>query len=241
MKKWKKLCMILAAAVVLSLGTASLAYAAEGEIHVNGVGVVMANPDTANISLSVQTTGKTADAAQQESNRILQKVTNALLGLGVAKDNIVTAYTSVYPQYTYNDETGERMVNGYRSNVELNVTTKDIDHTGKYIDAALKAGATGTDGVSFSVADQSVYYRQALQAAVKNAEKSASSIADAYGKALGGVKSITENSQNVYTIEENSSSMAEYATADTASAMGGTTISYGKIQITARIAVTYAF
>lgn len=241
MKKWKKLCMILAAAVVLSLGTASLAYAAEGEIHVNGVGVVMANPDTANISLNVQTTGKSADAAQQESNRILQKVTNALLNLGVAKDNIVTAYTSVYPQYTYNDETGERMVNGYRSNVELNVTTKDIDHTGKYIDAALKAGATGTDGVSFSVADQSVYYRQALQAAVKNAEKSASSIADAYGKALGSVKSITENSQNAYTIEEANSAMVEYATADTASAMGGTSISYGKIQITARIAVTYAF
>lgn len=241
MKKWKKFCMILAAAVVLSLGTFSLAYAAEGEIHVNGVGVVMANPDTANISLSVQTTGKTADAAQQESNRILQKITNALLDLGIAKESIVTAYTSVYPQYTYNDETGERSVTGYRSNVQLNVTTKDIDHTGKYIDAALKAGATGTDGVSFSVADQSVYYRQALQVAVRNAEKSASSIADAYGKALGAVKSVTENSQNSYTIEEANSSMVEYAAQDTASGIGGTTISYGKIQITAKIAVTYAF
>lgn len=241
MKKWKKLCMILAAAVVLSLGTASLAYAAEGEIHVNGVGVVMANPDTADISLSVQTTGKTADAAQQESNRIQQKVTNALLDLGIAKDNIVTTYTSVYPQYTYNDETGERTVNSYRSNIELNVTTKDIDHTGKYIDAALKAGASGTDGVSFSVADQSVYYGQALQAAVKNAEKSASSIANAYGKALGAVKSITENSQNAYK-ETATNAMAEFAVADTYSGMGGgTTISYGKIQITAKIAVTYAF
>ena len=32
---------------------------------------------------------------------------------------------------------------------------------------------TGTNGVSFSIADQSKYYGQALQAAVKNAEKSA--------------------------------------------------------------------
>ena len=242
MKKWKKLAAVLAATMALSLGTASMAYAAEGEINVNGTGIVMADPDTAQINLSVETTGKTSQAAQKESNKILQAVTKTMQDMGVTKENIVTAYTSVYPMYNYDDATGKRTVSGYRSNTDLQVTTKDIDNAGKYIDAALKAGATGTNGVNFSVSDQSAYYGQALQAAVKNAGKSAQSIADAYGRPLGAVKSVTENSRNAYHVEtvNTSKQMAftEEAAADTA---GGTTISYGKIQITANISVTYNF
>ena len=242
MKKWKKLAAVLAATMALSLGTVCMAYAAEGEINVNGTGIVMADPDTAQINLSVETTGKTSQAAQKESNKILQAVTKTMQDMGVTKENIVTAYTSVYPMYNYDDATGKRTISGYRSNTDLQVTTKDIDNAGKYIDAALKAGATGTNGVNFSVSDQSAYYGQALQVAVKNAGKSAQSIADAYGRPLGAVKSVTENSRNAYYVEtvNTSKQMAftEEAAADTA---GGTTISYGKIQITANISVTYNF
>ena len=242
MKKWKKLAAILAATMALSFGMASMAYAAEGgEINVNGMGIVMADPDTAKINLSVETMGKTSEAAQKENNKIIQKVTAAMQEMGVTKENIVTTYTSVYPQYNYDDATGKRTIMHYRSYTDLQVTTKDIDNAGKYIDAALKAGATGTGGVEFSVADQSVYYGQALQAAVKNAGKSAQSIADAYGRELGAVKSVTENSRNAYAVETasmNKMMVAEDAAAD---AGGGTTISYGKIQITANISVTYSF
>ena len=241
MKKWKKLAAVLAATLALSFSMTGFAFAAEGEINVNGTGIVMADPDTAQIYLSVETTGKTSGAAQQENNKIVQAVTKAMQNLGVTKENIVTTYTSVYPQYNYDDNTGKRTVIGYRSNTELQVTTKDIDHAGKYIDAGLNAGATGTGGVNFSVADQSVYYGQALQVAVKNAEKSATSIAQAYGRQLGAVKSVTENSRNAYYVE--SASMNKMmATEDSAAAAGGgTAISYGKIQITANISVTYNF
>ena len=241
MKKWKKCAAVLTAAMVLSLGMSSVAYAAAGEIHVNGTGVVMADPDTAKINLSVETMGKTSEAAQKDNNKIIQKVSAAMQDMGVTKDNIVTTYTSVYPQYNY-DDNGNRSVMGYRSYTDLQVTTTDIDNAGKYIDAALKAGATGTGGVDFSVADQSLYYGQALQAAVKNAGKSAQSIADAYGRQLGDVVSVTENSRNAYYVETaNMSKMMVTEDAAAAEAGGGTTISYGKIQITANIAVTYSF
>ena len=241
MKKWKKFAAALAAAFTLSLGMASVAYAAEGQINVNGTGVIMADPDTAKINLNVETIGKTSEAAQKENNQIIQKITKAMQNMGVTKENIVTTYTSVYPQYNYNDETGKRSVMGYRSYTDLQVTTKDIDNTGKYIDAALKAGATGTNGVDFSVADQSLYYGQALQVAVKNAEKSAQSIADAYGRQLGAVKSVTENSRNAYYAETANMAKMMVTEDSMADAGSGTTISYGKIQITANIAVTYGF
>lgn len=243
MKKWKKVLAILTATMALSMGAACMAYAAEGEINVNGTGIVQAEPDTATINLNVETTGKTSQAAQKENNKILQAVTKAMQDIGVAKENIVTTYTSVYPQYVYDDNTGNRTVSGYRSYTDLQVTTKDIDNAGKYIDTALKAGATGTGGVNFSISDQSAYYGQALQVAVKNAEKSATSIANAYGRQLGDVKNVTETSRNAYYVETaNLSKMmvAEEAVAD-AAGDSGTTISYGKIQITANISVTYAF
>ncbi len=243
MKKWKKILVTLTAALALSIGVSCMAYAAEGEINVTGTGIVQADPDTADISLSVETTGKTSQAAQKDNNKIIQKVTQAMLDMGVAKENIVTTYTSVYPTYIYDDETGKRSISGYRSNTDLQVTTKDIDNAGQYIDAALKAGATGTNGVNFSVSDQSAYYGQALQVAVKNAGRTAESIAAAYGKPLGEVKSVTETSRNAYYVENANIMMAmtEEAAADTAGGGFGTTISYGKIQITANISVSYYF
>ena len=155
MKKWARGLVVCAAAAVLSIGAACMAYAAEGEINVNGTGVVQADPDTADISLEISTDGKAAQAAQKENNRITAAVTKAMTDLNVKKDDIVTAYTSVYPTYRYNDETGKRTITGYHAETHLQVKTKDINNTGKYIDAALQAGATGTNGVSFSIADQS--------------------------------------------------------------------------------------
>ena len=51
MKKWARGLVVCAATAVLSIGAACMAYAAEGEINVNGTGVVQADPDTADISL----------------------------------------------------------------------------------------------------------------------------------------------------------------------------------------------
>ena len=242
MKKWARGLAVFAAAAVLSIGAACMAYAAEGEINVNGTGVVQAAPDTADISLEIGTDGKTAQAAQKENNRITTAVTKAMTDLNVRKDDIVTAYTSVYPTYRYNDETGKRTLTGYHAETYLQVKTKDVNNTGKYIDAALKAGASGTNGVSFSIADQSKYYGQALQAAVKNAETSATAIAQAYGKPLGAVKNVSEVSRNYYYLDTNAKSNSLAATEDAMADSGlGTTISYGKIEITANISVTYGF
>ena len=44
MKKWARGLVVCAAAAVLSIGAACMAYAAEGEINVNGTGVVQADP-----------------------------------------------------------------------------------------------------------------------------------------------------------------------------------------------------
>ena len=265
MKKWARGLVVCAATAVLSIGAACMAYAAEGEINVNGTGVVQADPDTADISLEISTDGKAAQAAQKENNRITAAVTKAMTDLNVKKDDIVTAYTSVYPTYRYNDETGKRTITGYHAETHLQVKTKDINNTGKYIDAALQAGATGTNGVSvyydssiwkvcqmtedstlgtvLELATADTADNEDYQAAVKNAEKSAAAIAQAYGKPLGAVKNVSEISRNYYYMHTDSNAKSSMMATEDAVADGGlgTTISYGKIEITANISVTYGF
>ena len=58
MKKWARGLVVCAATAVLSIGAACMAYAAEGEINVNGTGVVQADPDTADNSLEISTEAK---------------------------------------------------------------------------------------------------------------------------------------------------------------------------------------
>ena len=241
MKQWSKVFLALAMTLALTIGGSALAYAAEGEICVSGTGVVQADPDTADVRLSIETTGKTAEQAQQENNKLVQKVTQAMLEQGATKDDITTAYSYVYPMYQYNDETGERTVTGYKSSTDLEVTTKDIDHTGKFIDAALAAGVSGTGGVSFYLADQSAVYTQALQLAAKNAAKSAESIAAAFGKPLGAVKSVSELSDNYYATENFMPRTEAAMDSNAGAAYGGTSISYGKITVRAELSVCYGF
>ena len=77
---------------------------------------------------------------------------------------------------------------------------------------------------------------------MKNAEASAAVIAQAYGKPLGAVKSVTEASENAsYAYSGGAGKNSMMAMESLADRDAGTTISYDKIEITARVSVSYAF
>ncbi|WP_352399815.1 SIMPL domain-containing protein [Anaerotignum sp.] len=239
MKNLKQVFITTSLATVLLFGSATSVFAAEGNfITTNGTGVVKVQPDTAQVSLSIQTMGKTASSAQKENNKISANVVEKLEQMGVPKDKIITGYSYVYPSYTYDDITQKRNISSYTANTSIDVTLKDIDNVGAYVDAALSAGATGFNSAIFSIEDPSKYYGEALKAAVKNASSSASAIAAAYGTPLGQIQSVVEHA-SYSSFEE--SSYREKALADTAygNTAGGTVINYDKIQISASITATY--
>lgn len=242
MKKLKTLLLTASLAAALAFGSATSVFAAEGAtITTNGTGIVSVQPDIATISLSIQTAGKTADAAQSENNKISSKVVSKLEEMGIAKDKIITSYSSVYPTYQYDDVTGKATISGYRANANLEVAIKDIDNAGTYIDGALKAGATGFNSVVFSLENPNEFYIQALQAAVKNASISANAIAAAYGKPLGQIQAVEEHAS--YASYQESADYNQKALSGTSaygSSERGTEIQYNKIQVTANITATYS-
>ena len=182
--------MACMAAAVLALGMSTMALAAEpaaNTITVNGQGILKVAPDVATIHVTVEKTAKTAAQAQKDVNEELTDVIAAMKALGVTDEDIVTSHISVYPSYRYDEKTDKQVLENYQAYTSVNVTTNDVDNAGKYVDAALNAGATGTNGVTFSLEKPETYYNQALTEAVKAAQSSATAIAQAYGKPLGQV------------------------------------------------------
>ncbi|NDO45921.1 SIMPL domain-containing protein [Clostridium sp. MD294] len=252
MKKLVSMITAMTIAVSVASVTAITAYAAETTqttqktIEVNGKGIITAKPDVASIYLTVETKEKTAEQAQKKNAETTEKVTKAIKALGVRDENIITQYYSIDAEQVYNEQKNKWEEDGYRAYNRFLVKINDVDNVGKYIDAATKAGVTNVGSISFSISDPNQYYKQALQAAVKNASSSAEALAEALGSTLGSCISVEEmSSYNSYEKERavnNAKSMAFGGEADTAAQTeDGGNIRYEDIEITAGVIMTYAY
>ncbi len=235
----KKL-MCLAAAALITVVMPVSSFAAElpeRSISVTGTGIVKATPDIAQINLSIETTAVDAETAQTENNAIYKKACDALKALGINESDIKSSWYNVSPNVDY--ENG-KVITGYTVYNNFSVTTEDKDNTGKYIDAALKAGVTGADGVSFSVKNPQDYYNSALKLAIDNAEKSANAIGNAIGAGNLTVYSVQEQ-QSGYSYSSSSKATAEMAVNDYGAGNAATEISYDDIEISARVNAVYVY
>ena len=239
MKKISKVfvSMLIASVMVVGISTSAFAEEASG-ITVNGTGTVLVNPDTAVISASVESTESTAEKAKEINNKLCAELKNAMISAGISEDKIITEYTYVSPKMKYDDTAEEYKTIGYTAYTSISFSTNDVDNSGKYIDAAVAGGAMGVN-ISFSLENSSEFYAQALKQAIYTAENSAKAIADACGRQIGNVKSVSESTSNQYTVA--SSKALDNAVLESASEGAGTEIDYDKISVTAHVTVTYDF
>lgn len=159
-------------------------------IAVVGTATIKAAPDEAVISLGVQTEAATAQGALTQNAERMTAVLQALVGQGIAKDDVATSYVSLYPIY---GNTGME-ITGYQAANQIDVTVRDMDKVGPVIDASVDAGANLSNGISFRLSDQNQGVNEALQAAVADARSKAETLAAAGDTQLGQVVTITEMS-----------------------------------------------
>ena len=72
------------------------------------------------------------------------------------------------------------------------ITVRDLTKLGDTVDAAVDAGATQVNGITFRVDDQTKVEAQAREAAMKDAKGKADALAAAAGVNITGVASISE-------------------------------------------------
>lgn len=187
-----------AAAPLGSAGNDSTPAATAGRLRTSGNAVIRVQPDRASIRFGVLTFAGTPRHAQSENEAIVKKVLAAIRGQGVDARDIATDHFSVRPEYDY-PMRGNRSLVGYWSENGIEVTLRDVDLLSPVLIAALDAGATSVDNLSFSTTRMRELRDEARALAVKAALEKAADLATAAGVDTGAVTDIEENSWSYYS------------------------------------------
>lgn len=209
---------------------------ASGSITAIGKASVMAEPDVAYVTLGVVTEALDAETAQKEAALKMEEIINVIKASGIEEKNIKTTNYSVYPRYDWSESRSENRIVGYQVNHMVDIKIEEIKSSGALLDSVIKAGGNQVQGIRFGLNDETAFYAQALELAVKDAEVKAK----AMGRGLGIINikpvSITEQgSYNVpYRAMDQSQMMME-------SAEYKTEIMSGEMQINAEVIVEFKY
>lgn len=189
------LALVLPAAVSPADAAAAPVTSAETTLTVNGDGLVQRAPDQATLGVSLVTNDDVATRALSENNTKYTTLVARVEALGVAAADIKTTSLSTYnnPRPASPIPT---LVNryGYIVSRYVQITINNLETTGRVIDAAVAAGAGNVNGVTYGFRDARAVQRQALAAAVTDAQDQARSIAEAARMRIVRIKEITNQS-----------------------------------------------
>ncbi len=162
-------------------------------IRTVGEATVKARPDQARIDLGVITQAPTAQAAGSQNTARVAAVVRELRGVAGPNTEIRTAGYSLQPDYRNPKPGGVAEISGYTARNTVEVTTTDLSIVGRFIDAAMQAGANNIQRLEFTLKDQQAAHAQALREATMKARTDAETIANALGVKIVRVLSAEES------------------------------------------------
>ena len=176
---------------------------------VTGEGKVDVKPDSATVRLGVVAQASTAEAAREALNANINKVIEAVKGLGVEEDKIKTENFNIYPEYGNNNRplpadlpdapvSDQNRITGYNANTNLTVTVETAELANQILDAGVAAGANQVGGVDFQVKDKNAALNEARELAVEDAKEKAEDAARIAGFKLGKVINYSEGQGGAY-------------------------------------------
>jgi uncharacterized protein len=212
----------------------------QSTLMVSGSGSVSRTPDTASLTVGVQTNEPTAAAAQQKNNAAFAAIKAALARIGIPVQNVRSErYDLRYtppPQPVPGERTTESVARnpgmqyGYFVTRSINVVNLDPARVGEAVDAATSGGATELSGIAFAVRDQRGAYGEALAAAFADAQAQAQTLAAASHVALG----------RIVRIDAGGSGGFPGPIAFRVAAPMATTIAPSDVDVSASVTVTYS-
>ena len=227
--KLSKLCLALSAALILTSCTVKTTENNKRTVTVTGTSSITVEPDNCTLVFSVSTKGKEASQTVQNNSAKMTKIQDAIIELGISKDNISTENYSITPEFRADRQT----VSGYTVTNRFSVFTKDLPLTGEIVDVSLKNGALISE-CNFGISDIDIYVKQARTLAVQNAQDAANLIAGTSGAMLGKVISIREIYESDSFLSHKKNKESENSTAS-----GITVATPGKTKIEKTVAAVY--
>lgn len=162
---------------------------------VTGEGKVNVSPDIAIINVGVVAKGDSAKLAQEELNKNINKVSDAVKKLGVESKDIQTANYNINPAYEYN--ASPTKITSYNASTSLAIKVRKIDQANAVLDVSIANGANSIGGINFTIDDRSRLENQAREKAVAEAKKKAEDAAKIAGFKLGRIVNYSEGNTGV--------------------------------------------
>jgi hypothetical protein len=204
--------------------------AAAHTVTASGTGTTQATPDTAEMSFGVTTKSSNAKSALDDASKIAKQIASAVKKQGIADKDIQTRDVSVYPEMV--DQNGKQVITGYQASLSVQVKVRDISKLGEIISAANAAGANTISGPTFTIDDPTPVRAKAIDAAVADARKSAEAMAQAAGRSVGAVLSMSSS-------DAGSVPGPMFGASDVAGAAKSVPIQPGQLDITANVVVIF--
>ena len=210
-----------------------------GYISLNASKTIEVEPNLARVTFSVENTAETAQKASEENNAVSSKIIKALNAITNAKTDVIrTTNYSVRPVYATNKD-GKRIIKNYTAVNSISVQTENIKNISNIIDAAIANGANRTEGLYFSYDNENSACNEMYPKLMESLKNQATSIAQAAGSTLDGIKSISASCSTESTIS-NGRFLAKSAVADSSS--GGTEstpVEAGKVKVRVYVNVDF--
>lgn len=202
----------------------------KGTMTVTGEAVEMHAPDTAVISLALETSARSAARAMEENAVKAKRMVATLKAMVDPKkgDSVKTSNFSVNPEHK---SYGSGKTGNHRARHSVIVATGRIKEAGAIIDKAMEAGANRVDGVRFTLSSFKGNCKSVMKKAVEDARAKAAEMAALFGVRIAGIKSITPNCGS-----GGPSPMMEMRAM---AASGGPSLESGEVPVRAFVNVTY--
>lgn len=173
-------------------------------VSIVGNGEVLATPDVATFSFSVNEKGESVEIAQDASAKKMNAAIEFLKNNGVEEKDIETTGYNAYPQYEYTycadyrECTNQQKLIGYEVSQTINVTVRDTAKAGELLSGVGKTGVTNISGISFKVDSTDKLKEEARLKAIEDARNQAEQMAKGLGVKIKGVVSFSEDSGPYY-------------------------------------------
>ena len=185
---------------------------AKPAMTVIGQGHILLTPDTAFVTLGMETTGRTVGDAERQNRMVMSKVVERLKALQIENERIQTASFTVSPQYKpppkRSDATpGPPEIIGYVVGNMMTIEVRNLEKVGPVIEESLAAGANQFQGLQWALRDEQQAKVAALKQAASKAREKAAAFSDALKVKLIRLLSATEESRIVRPVPRMARSM----------------------------------
>jgi len=200
-------------------------------ITVSGTGSVSVKPDMVSLKFIVRNSGWNIVQVAERNAINTTNTIKALKEAGVVESDISTF------DYSISQDNSHTYAGEYTARNTISVIVRNLENTGKVIDAAVKnnIGANGITSFEYLVSDKSTALREARTLAIKNAQDAASLLAGASGCKINGVMEIRED----YTSSGRDNDLMFKAVSMAEEAAPETPILEGNVTISSNVTVKY--